>query len=428
MLRFLAIFILTPLVLLGCAKGRIEAHKEGPHVVPGASAAEIQSLINENPVLKNSEATRLAQQEVALPLSMGARAYEWLKLINSDLTESDHFSFSNRDNLRSSPIERPEIYNAAIVVRKANLLVSSMADGEMKDVLLGNRPIPSTFPAGMSPTEFLTIGREVAHIYDLATRWVMMANFMDRLIIEQSSDVRGYNYFKNMEDVEGTLGNYKRLDVKQQEEIRTALIQLCMNDADFFDVSRDDCVMDIAKAVSKNKVLMKYREHRQAGERKFKNFFKLNSDLVRSDLTWDKKANVLHFPFLLPEDSKIAMYLKSNVEDEWKLPDWNLQIDFSPIRTKGMAVLEFVEGALAHVEPNKIVMDKNEPISEWTSQSTIRHEFGHLLGFKDCYVEFYDESEHAIVNYQLDTTDIMCSSAGRFKKSHYDRLKDAYKK
>lgn len=429
MTRFLALLILTPLVLLGCAKGGISVHKEGPHIEPGASAAEIQQVMNESPTLKNSEATRMATQEVALALTVGARAYEWLKNLNERVAEGQKFSFSNRATVKATPIEQPEVYNAVLIVEKVNAFLASLPPGEMRDVLVGNKPIPSALPAEMNIAQFLEAGHTATRIYDLATRWVMMSNFMDRLIIEQASDVRGYFFFKKMTDVEGTLNDYIHLPADQQAAIREALTQLCLNDSDFLDVSRDDCVMNVAKAVAKKKLLALYREHRQAGERKYKNFFKLSSDMIRTDVSWDKKTNVMRVPFFLPPSTALASYVRDNVQDEWRTANWNLKIDFTSVPLAGLSRLEFQEGALAHAELNKIVMDQNELISEWQSRSTIRHEFGHLLGFKDCYVEFYDESQHAIVNYQLDTTDIMCSSStGHFKKSHFERLQDAYKK
>ena len=54
---------------------------------------------------------------------------------------------------------------------------------------------------------------------------------------------------------------------------------------------------------------------------------------------------------------------------------------------------------------------------DWTSahetqmnvQWTIRHEFGHVLGFPNCYLEFYDNDTATMVSYQLDVTNLMCS-------------------
>jgi hypothetical protein len=75
---------------------------------------------------------------------------------------------------------------------------------------------------------------------------------------------------------------------------------------------------------------------------------------------------------------------------------------------------------------NEITMDKNAPLSEYEVQWTIRHEFGHVLGFRDCYLEFYDSTEKAIVSYQFDVTNLMCSRQGHLKEIHYQELKRLY--
>jgi hypothetical protein len=71
-------------------------------------------------------------------------------------------------------------------------------------------------------------------------------------------------------------------------------------------------------------------------------------------------------------------------------------------------------------------MDGNRNIDEYSARWTIRHEYGHVLGFPDCYLEFYDVETETMINYQLDITDLMCSRRGAFKVNHFDQLKAAY--
>ncbi len=71
-------------------------------------------------------------------------------------------------------------------------------------------------------------------------------------------------------------------------------------------------------------------------------------------------------------------------------------------------------------------MDANQALEEYNAQWTIRHEFGHVLGLPDCYHEFYDVKLNAYVNYELDSSDIMCSRAGNFKPRIYQELKRVY--
>jgi hypothetical protein len=155
----------------------------------------------------------------------------------------------------------------------------------------------------------------------------------------------------------------------------------------------------------------------------------------RVDLTWETEGEreVLHVPFVHPQDKKLARYLKENIEDEWHWQNWQLSLDFiSPEQMMGPLALiphlEFQPGVTPYAIMGKgvIVMDKNRPVTDASAQWTIRHEFGHILGFPDCYLEFYDEERATIVNYEIDSDNIMCSRHGRLQPLHYYFLKQIY--
>jgi hypothetical protein len=81
---------------------------------------------------------------------------------------------------------------------------------------------------------------------------------------------------------------------------------------------------------------------------------------------------------------------------------------------------------MPHEEDDMIVMDANLDFQDPSTSIMIQHEFGHILGLKDCYVQFYDPTEKVFINYQLDTANIMCSRAGRVLPQHVAELKHAY--
>jgi hypothetical protein len=71
-------------------------------------------------------------------------------------------------------------------------------------------------------------------------------------------------------------------------------------------------------------------------------------------------------------------------------------------------------------------MDQNSDMQDPENETVLAHEFGHALGFPDCYVEFYDDDEQAIINYQLDVQNIMCSLNGTVNASHFEELRKTY--
>jgi hypothetical protein len=151
----------------------------------------------------------------------------------------------------------------------------------------------------------------------------------------------------------------------------------------------------------------------------------------RGDVVWSSSnPTELHIPFLDPGnsgDASLASYVKDNIEDEWRWQGWNLHLDLVK-GTNQTAHIELQPGVTPHVvvAENAIVMDANQPRTEYDARWAIRHEFGHILGFVDCYVEFYDEERAVMVSYQIDTTNLMCSRRGALKQTHFDELKRVY--
>lgn len=134
-------------------------------------------------------------------------------------------------------------------------------------------------------------------------------------------------------------------------------------------------------------------------------------------------------PFLDPRIPAVTTWLTENIEDEWRWGDWKLKLEFMSEGGSDMTHVRFEPGATPHVNGlagSEITMDANRALNEYSSRWTIRHEYGHVLGFADCYLEFYDESLKAMVNYQLDLTNLMCSRKGKLQQKHYDEMKRVY--
>lgn len=144
---------------------------------------------------------------------------------------------------------------------------------------------------------------------------------------------------------------------------------------------------------------------------------------------WNPERTVLHAPFLTPDQPSVQSWLKENVEDEWKGTDFQLQIDFKKT-TQDIPKIEFKEGVTAHVNGiagNTITMEAEYPIETKDQKWTIRHEYGHVLGFEDCYLEFYDTNEKAMIYYEIDVDNLMCSRNGHLNSSHIEQLQKMYK-
>jgi hypothetical protein len=143
-----------------------------------------------------------------------------------------------------------------------------------------------------------------------------------------------------------------------------------------------------------------------------------------------KQSGLMAIPFKDPKDTAVKSFLLDNIEDEWKKPGWNLKLQFQTSGSwMGMPEIKFEPGATPHVNGlggNTITMDANSPLTEYGTRWTIRHEFGHVLGLPDCYIEFLDQEREVMVSYQIDLDNLMCSRRGKFNELHFEELKKAY--
>ncbi|MEZ0390994.1 MAG: hypothetical protein ACAH59_02185, partial [Pseudobdellovibrionaceae bacterium] len=276
----------------------------------------------------------------------------------------------------------------------------------------------------ISEEEYIKWAKEVDKNYQTANRWKMMQPYLSLLQLEAKDDVRGFYFLsKKTENVENLLRSVDTLSAEKQSEIKEWLRQMCQNTEGV----GAGC-QGLAEAAIKGKQAYEfYLKHLPSGERIWNSYFGLHNP--RHEFVWSKASPLeMHIPFQDPHDNTILDFLKINIEDEFKWNDWKMLLDFKPYAD---VHVEFEPGVTPHVNKaggDTITMDKNTPLTEWDVQWTIRHEFGHVLGFVDCYVEFYDAQEKVIINYQLDTTHLMCSRMGRMQQSIFDTLKANYLK
>ncbi len=271
---------------------------------------------------------------------------------------------------------------------------------------------------------FIFWGRQIDELYARASRWLLQEPYLWAYADRKHDDVRGYYYLSRVLEVEEKLLQWKNLSQETQTQYQTWLEGLCFNGGGSSSECREEFQETIQKIGHPKDFYLKYLPK---GQVKWAGLFNITQK--RDDIIWKgEDLKTLKTPFTQPESEEVKTFLSENIEDEWKWKDWRLNLNFI---SGGFDTthIEFVPGATPHVNGlagSTITMDANQPLTEYHVRWTIRHEFGHTLGFPDCYVEFYDTDKAVMISYQLDTTNLMCSRRGKLQEKHYEELKRVY--
>lgn len=389
-----------------------------PHLDLEMSSDEYRSHLKKISKSLNQE---IPDPEITEAIQLGDRLSKWIQTINSSRPEASAIRLTSALTRRGVPIDSPSIYSPSIIRNESKKILAGLPEN-MRRILTTSEAFPLN--TGMDDESFIKFARLVDKNYQNAARYKSVNLYRAAYIHAGIFDVRGYYYLKQNKITQTTLGNVASLGAEKVKLIKEALSKVCMN-------SNRETLLECRKLVDlahqKKELASIYTKYIARSEEIWNDFFVIPYHARRSDVSWSQNTMVV--PFNTPSIAKFTPYLKNNIEDEFRFKEWKLKMNFG-VFPDGPELI-FQAGVVPHVNGlggNQIVMDSNQPIEEYESQWTIRHEYGHVLGLPDCYHEFYDTTLNAYVNYQLDTTDLMCSRAGNMKERIFTELKKAYGK
>lgn len=355
----------------------------------------------------------------------GERNLAWLEHINSK--RSDKLSFTSPETTRAYPIDAPNEYNPTIIKNEYEALKKEYPAALAavvfdKKAFLDQPPVPVA--------DYIAWSFKLDRVYQGAARWRSMQGYLSYLATRRKEDIRGYYFLSRLGDRENKLRNYAGLSEAEKGQVREWLIGLCFNSS----LNRiEGCTRDVDNAVgAKSDLNPLYKRWMPKGKEIYDDFFAIPSNAPRSGFRWESLAGGAErftTPFTDPVKEDVRKFLQVNIEDEWRFGKWELKLPFTT--ANGAPEVVFEPGVTPHVNGlggDTITMNSQQPLTEYDAQWTIRHEFGHVLGLPDCYVEFYVPERKVIINYQIDTDNIMCSRRGHVKQTNVDELRRAYAK
>jgi hypothetical protein len=382
--------------------------------MPDTSSTELERILASNPLRPMT-----VHPGIEAAKRIGVRNHEWLKLINSARAPGEKLSFTSPETMRGVPIESPVEYSPGIIENSVRDLESQLPE-VMRNVLFKGEPFTPQAP--LNTDDYLSWGRKVDVVYQTALRWELMEPYLFYLARERRRDVRGFYFLSRLtpEVRRAKLARPGAWDVDENGIMRAALSAVCLNQENS---NLSGCRTRIDQAVAAGQDLNPLYDEWEPGAREnWDAFFLIDRNWMREDLDF-AAPELLRVPFRDPRDPVVEAFLRDNIEDEWRLKPWRLQLSFTP---DAAIHIRFLPGVTPHVDDlggDEITMDANQPLTEYDVQWTIRHEFGHALGLPDCYVEFYDGDRAVMITYQLDIENLMCSRAGHIKPVHVEELR-----
>lgn len=360
---------------------------------------------------------------VAKAIAGGEKFLTWLKKINRANSKENDILLTSKTKHIGIPITKPKKYGIKLIIKQLTQLKEKL-NPDVYEVVFGDKKITNNYL--IDKKDFIKQGRLISSLYQIAVRWqTVIVPHKDYYNQNRYRDVRGFYALKNNPAADRDILKYNALTPNLKNKYFKELIAVCIN---YSGVENEKTCKKEFKNFNKEGKLLDYKNFfMKHAQKVWDSYFKIRKP--RTDVVWNSSnPYILEVPFSDIKDSMIANWLKENVENIFKNEKWGVNIKFKK-QEHNTAFLMFKPGVNPHViKGNIIVMDKNVNILEPRTLRTIAHEFGHILRLPDCYAEFYDPIEDVAINYQLDTTDMMCSGAGEFTPRMYQELKRVYYK
>lgn len=399
---------------------------EPPHIGPvGGHFSKIEIYRVEKLIekrLQNSDkgAESVEDQQIEMLLAVGKKASKWIEVVNTARLPGQKLDLSSPGSSGGIPMDKPQKSSTEIIMKSYNDFLAKSSP-LITDVVTSSQELSVNPP--VSDEEFVTTLRTLDRIYSSTIRWAGQREYKAWYINKAIYDIRGFTFLKSTLNLEETLSSYPTLSTEDKAKYYGWLFGLCKNG----DFGPADCKVELDKYVANNKLFTFYNRFLKYGQSMHDLFFTLKK--TRAEIKWNAERTTLNSPFQTPERTDVQKWLKENIEDEWQGAGFNLVIDYKK-NMSNYPRIEFKEGVTAHVNElggNLITMEAEYPIETKDQKYTIRHEYGHVIGFQDCYLEFFDTSEKAMVYYEVDVNNIMCSRNGKLQPTHIEQLQKSYK-
>ncbi len=395
---------------------------DAPHLELELDSRAYQALLEERPTTDRPRNQTSKLADLSDLVALGKRNLEFLDHLNARRPNDQKLQLTSPALQPGYPIDAPK-ESSPRLLRERLAQIRSEIPAELRQIILEGAAFPERL--ALDDITYLSWARKLDGIYQGAARWTLQEPYLASYRTRSTKDVRGYYALRGLPNWRETLGRWSNFSESEKNLMRPWVLGVCLNSVR--DINQ--CRAALVSAERSGTILSFTERHWPKAQELWDSYFKLGGR--RNDITWRRDQPLqATLPFKDPRDTTVKDWLISNIEDEWRWMGWQLRLDFSSNNWGwGTTEVRFVPGQTPNVNGlggNVITMDANQSLEEYGTRWTIRHEFGHVLGLPDCYIEFYDDSKEVMVSYQLDLDNLMCSRRGKLQQVHFDELKKAY--
>lgn len=412
-------FMLRALLICSCAVAFTACSNDSTTKQGPANPTGLGPVGTETEPKNDNGSNATTKQQFQPVLDMGQRAVAWLNLVNKNRDLNNRLNLADRTTKNPVPPEKPNVTSVKSILEKFNTRLSEIPES-MRPYLIDKKELIEAPP--LEDVAFLKSIRDLNSTYQAAVRWLGQEQWFSDYAANDVYDIRGYYFMQKDPTSEQKVKEFYNNSAEDQATVKSWLVSICHNST----LATDKCAAKLEAAKTNEAVYTYYQYYLAKSKKAYDDFFSVNP--VRKDISWSPDKKTITQNFIDPNVAKVANWLKTNIEEEWKNAGFQLIINF----VKQNAISPFIvfeKGVTPHVSGDNwetITMDPDYSLDDYNTQWTIRHEFGHILGFPDCYLEFYNSTEKTMTYYTIEPDNLMCAWGGKLQPSHETELRKAY--
>ncbi len=368
-------------------------------------------------------------ERLAEIVRQGARAALWMDALQRRVPEDRREQLWRRaDRIGHEPTpEAPSTYGAQSIPRAYDEALAKAPEA-VAAVIRSDTELPAEVPTGLTIAQVAESLREVNRAYSRAARYLALYDWrfaLDAL----SRDYRPYLRLRaDRVALEADAADWNRLASSARVAWLDRVTPACpVGGVSGCDARRVE-LLDGSATPAQARDLLAVAV--AAGTRAYERLFTIvaphpgvSVSTVAGELRVEFKSSGIA--------ADLMTWIQAKIDDGFLFPgSVRLRLSAGTESTaRGVVRVEWRAGALPHVNAvggDVIVMDSN--VARWQEQTqvTMTHEFGHVIGFPDCYVEFWEPGSEQFVFYSLDPDDRMCALSGGTLPRHELELHGAF--